>query len=165
MGTSLAMLLTTYTFMPMGGAIIPMLTVISTKIPNQMALPSAFSPHKSKPMMAGKITGMVNSSMDNSSITQPSNTYSTNTKMTMLRSGMGKCVTHSAMILGISVSAKVAFIMSAPKKIMKTMAVVSAVLSNAFFKPSAFSSRLNRPASRVMAAPTAAPSVGENTPP
>ena len=83
----------------------------------------------------------------------------------MLRSGMGKWVTHCAMILGISVNAKVAFIMSAPKKIMNTMAVVSAVLSKAFFKPSALSSRLNRPASKVMAAPTAAPSVGENTPP
>ena len=116
-------------------------------------------------MMAGKITGMVSSSMDSSSITQPSSTYSSKTASTTPIPGIGRWVTHCATSLGISVRASVAFIMSAPRKIMNTMAVVSAVPNNAERMPCDDNSRLSRPVSRVSEAPTAAPSVGENRPP
>ena len=73
--------------------------------------------------------------------------------------------TQEATILGISVKANVAFIMSAPRKIKNTMAVVSAVLNNAACMPESLSSFLTNPNSMVKTAPTPAPSVGENTPP
>ena len=65
--------LTTYTFKPTGGANMPKPTVISTMMPNQMAVYSGVMP-KSSFMMMGKKMGMVSSSMDNSSITAPSTT-------------------------------------------------------------------------------------------
>ena len=63
--------LTTYTFSPTGGASRPKLTVISTRMPNQMATDSLGMP-KSMPMIIGKKIGIVSSSTDSSSITAPS---------------------------------------------------------------------------------------------
>ncbi len=140
-------------------------TVISTRMPNQIAFDSGARPHRSRPITAGKMTGMVSSSIDSSSITQPSSTYSSSTAATTITGGTAKCETQLAMPAGIWVIARAEFIMSAPRKIMNTMAEVSAVPRKLRTMPARFSSRRARPASRVPTAPTAAPSVGENTPP
>ena len=140
-------------------------TVISTKMPNQIAFMSFSKPHKSSPMMAGKITGMVNSSIESSSITQPNTTYKTNTALTTSSGEIGKWVTQSAIRAGISVSASEAFIISAPRKIMNTMALVSAEATNARLIPAPPSSRRAKPTAMVRRAPIAAPSVGEKIPP
>ena len=65
--------LTTYTFSPTGGASMPKPTVISTMMPNQMAVYSLLMP-KSRLITIGKKIGMVSKIMLSSSITAPSTT-------------------------------------------------------------------------------------------
>ncbi len=83
----------------------------------------------------------------------------------MASGGTCRWPTQSASAAGIAVSASDAFIMSAPRKIRNTIAVVSAVPRKLRPMPRRSSSRCARPAISVATAPTAAPSVGENRPP
>jgi len=70
-GTSLAMELMMYTFMPTGGVISPISTTIRARMPNQIALPSGVRPHRSMPMMIGKKIGIVRRIIDRLSMMQP----------------------------------------------------------------------------------------------
>ena len=73
MGTERAMALMTKTLSPIGGAVSPMPTTISTRIPNQIATSSGDRP-KSSAWTIGKKTGSVRRSIASSSITAPSST-------------------------------------------------------------------------------------------
>jgi len=95
-------------------------------MPNQIATDSPGRP-KSSPMTIGKKIGMVSRIMESSSITAPRTTYSSRTAETTISGDRPQPVTRPASWPGTWVSASAAFIMSAPMKIMKIMAELSAV--------------------------------------
>ena len=70
--TSPAILLIIKTFNPTGGVINPTSTTIKVNIPNQIAVSSGVIP-KSKVIIKGKKTGMVNNIIARLSIRQPRN--------------------------------------------------------------------------------------------
>ena len=70
-GTSAAIALTTNTLRPIGGAVSPMPTTISTRMPNQIATSSGNIP-KSSADTIGKNSGRVSRIMASSSMTAPS---------------------------------------------------------------------------------------------
>jgi hypothetical protein len=72
---------------------------------------------------------------------------------------------HAASCAGTCVSASAAFIRSAPRKIMKIIAEAFGRGQEALRKLPQVISRLASAATKVAAAPTAAPSVGVNLPP
>ena len=119
---------------------------------------------KSSFMMMGKKIGMVSSNIDSSSITAPSTTYSSKMPETTNRGAKFMDTTISASCAGTCVRANEAFITSAPMKIMKIMAALSAVAWKQCKNLSQVSSRFSKAAKKVDAAPTAAPSVGVKKP-
>ena len=84
---------------------------------------------------------------------------------TMSNGGTSSVPTSCASCAGICDSASAEFSMSAPRKIMKIIALVSAAPRKLRRIAKRSSSRFMSPATNVPTAPTAAPSVGVKMPP
>ena len=115
-------------------------------------------------MIAGKITGMVRMMVASSSMKNPMTMYIAITMATIASGGQPICVTRSASCFGICDNASAPFNMSAPRKTRKIMPEVTAVPRKLRPIPARLSSPRSRAATKVPAAPTAAPSVGVKNP-